>query len=82
VNPNHGKYLDVVNHPHDGCHWNPRENRGALVSDRHFLETRATFIVGSADPTTGIQYRLCAGCAQLPRWKSRGHRHARIREAS
>jgi hypothetical protein len=81
VNPNVGKYLEVVGHRHDGCQWNPQEKRGALVADRHFRETEATVIVGAATASTGIQYRLCASCAQLPRW-NRGHRHARIRRAS
>jgi hypothetical protein len=72
MNPNHGKYLDVVHHAHDGCQWNPVEARGALITDRHFRNTSAAMLVGSTNAATGIQYRLCAACAALPQWNRPG----------
>ena len=80
MNPNHGRYLEVVRHEHDGCQWNPVEQRGSLVSDRHFRSTRAAVIVGHHDTSVGIQFRLGADCAQLARW-NRGHQHRPITAA-
>jgi hypothetical protein len=65
MNPNHGKYLEVASHAHDGCQWNPAEGRGALVRDRHFQTTRAQVIVGSIE-SGSIAFRLCVSCAALP----------------
>lgn len=67
MNPNHGLYLEVVGHAHDGCQWNPDAHRGALPSDRHFRTTRASVVIGGGLPGS-IQYRLCASCAALPHW--------------
>lgn len=50
---------------HDGCQWNPTEERGSLVSDSHWRETTAAFIVGGT-----IQYRVCASCARSPKWSA------------
>jgi hypothetical protein len=84
MNPNHGKFLEVVTHPHDGCQHEPRECRGALVTDRHFRTTQAVVIVGSiltrGKSRHGIAYRLCADCARLPIW-NRGHKHTPITKA-
>jgi hypothetical protein len=69
--------MAVVHHAHDGCQWNPTENRGALVDDKHFRTTHAAVVVGPEFAETGIQFRLCADCARLPRW-NHGHRHEAI----
>ena len=82
MNPNHGHYMAVVDHPHDGCHWNPQKQRGSLPGDAHFRLTHASVLVGARDVTkaNAIQYRLCEACARLPRWH-RGHRHSAITQA-
>ena len=81
MNPNHGKYLDVVYSAHDGCQYEPTEKRGALITDAHFRQSRASVLVGSRDPSTGIQYRLCAECASMPPFNGRDRRRRPITEA-
>lgn len=55
----------VLRSRHDGCQWNPDEQRGSLVSDEHWRTTRAAFVVGGT-----IQYRVCISCARSPKWNA------------
>jgi hypothetical protein len=48
----------------DGCEWNPERDGLAFVGDRHTRENPATVLVGGRE-----NYRLCDGCAALPRFK-------------
>lgn len=66
-------FTDVVDHPHDGCQWNPMNGRGALPSDRHFRRTTAGVVVGGRGDGA-IRYRLCADCADLPLFRRRVRR--------
>ena len=74
INPaNVADYGEILKSRHDGCQWNPDEQRGSLVSDDHWRRTRAKFIVGGT-----IQYRLCESCARSPKWNA--HQQKRIAE--
>lgn len=71
MNPNLGDYGEVRRSKHDGCQWNPDEQRGSLISDRHWRKTKASVIVGGS-----IKYRVCANCAASEKWNQ--HRQAKI----
>lgn len=63
MNVNLADYAAVLTHPHDGCQYEPTEQRGALLTDAHFQRTRAVAVAG-----VNIPYRLCAACARLPKF--------------
>jgi hypothetical protein len=64
INPaNVADYREILKSKHDGCQWNPEEQRGSLVSDAHWRQTRAAFIVGGS-----IHYRICIDCAASLKW--------------
>lgn len=67
------RFVDVVDHAHDGCQWNPMKGRGALPSDKHFRRTTAAVIVGGRGDGA-IRYRLCQDCANLPLFRRRVRR--------
>lgn len=69
---NGGDYTEVLRARHDGCQWNPDEQRGSLTSDAHWRNTRAVAIVGGS-----IKYRVCANCVQTEKW--RDHKQVPIR---
>lgn len=73
INPvNVEDFTAVLKSRHDGCQWNPEEQRGSLVSDSHWRNTTAAFVVGGS-----IQYRVCTSCARSPKWSA--HKQERIR---
>lgn len=45
----------------DGCMWNPDRNRHVWSNEAHYLERRATVILGSRK-----SWRLCESCSRLP----------------
>lgn len=72
MNPdNVADYSAVLTDQHDGCQWNPDQQRGSLVDDRHYRKTTAAFVVGGT-----IKYRVCATCAASPKWNA--HKQIRI----
>lgn len=54
-----------MNETWDGCEWNPGADEPAFANDKHHLVCRAEVVVG-----TNGNWRLCAGCAKLARFKA------------
>lgn len=53
-----------------GCEWDPSTGKPATCASTHHLATPATLVVG----TGRDNWRLCAECAALPRFKSKRKR--------